>query len=161
VTVLLPYNVRKRLATSAAHYIDAIERLDPTIRRSLVYLIPCLNPCMVDRVQYRIVNLATGIYEGQTLKPSGVKLREEVCRATAEKDTERVSQRRQHDAHNDPLLFLPKAIADTHLLILSSAVSNFASVLDSIDEMGSLFANTVSDATAEESYNSYILTQSV
>ena len=88
------------------------------------------------------------------LKPSGVKLREEVRRATAEKGIERVSGRRQHDAHNDPLLFLPKAIPDIHLLVLSSgpyslrdyenpalfkpsiipfgdlAVSNFASVLD-------------------------------
>jgi hypothetical protein len=70
------------------------------------------------------VHLTTGIYEGQTLKPSGVKLREEVLRATAEKDIdiEQVSRRRQHDAHNDPLLSLPKSIPDTQLLILSSGL---------------------------------------
>ena len=81
-----------------------------------------LTPWKVDRVQYRIVHLTTGIYEGQTLKPSGVKLREEVLRATAEKDIdmEQVGRRRQHDAHNDPLLFLPKSIPDTHLLIIAS-----------------------------------------
>jgi hypothetical protein len=72
--------------------------------------------------------LTTGIYEGKTLKPSGVKLREEVLRATAEKDldTEPVSLRRQDDAHNDPLLFLPKSIPDTHLLILSSGSYDFS-----------------------------------
>ena len=158
---------RKLLASSAAHYIDAIERLDPKIRGSLAHLVrpidwrSCLfgalsfwiifrfpvstrawyvlshlsgflfrplTPWKVDRVQYRIVHLTTGIYEGQTLKPSGVKLREEVLRATAEKDIdiEQMSRRRQHDAHNDPLLFLPKAIPDTHLLILSSGSYDFS-----------------------------------
>lgn len=87
-----------------------------------------LTPGKVDRVQYRIVHLTTGIYEGQTLKPSGVKLREEVLRATAEKnvDLEQVSRRRQHDAHNDPLLSLPKSIPDTQLLILSSGSYDFS-----------------------------------
>ena len=154
---------RKLLASSAAHYVDAIERLDPKIRGSLAHLVRpidwrsclfgalnfgqslgslsqpghgmyyhaspdlCLTPWKVDRVQYRIVHLTTGIYEGQTLKPSGVKLREEVLRATAEKDIdfEQVSRRRQHDAHNDPLLFLPKSIPDMHLLILSSGSYDF------------------------------------
>ncbi|KIM39018.1 hypothetical protein M413DRAFT_29592 [Hebeloma cylindrosporum] len=154
---------QKLLASSVAHYIDAIERLDPKIRSSLANMVPCLNPGMVDRVQYRIVHLTTGIYEGQTMKPSGIKLREEVLRATAERhlDMHELSRRRQHDAHNDPLLFLPRSIPDTHLLILSSAVSNFVNVLDSIDDMGSLFASMAPPASQEESYTGYISAQLV
>jgi len=46
------------------------------------------------------------------------------------------------------------------IMPLSYVFSDFTS-LQSIDEMGSLFANMVSDVTAEDSYNSNILTQSV
>ncbi|KJA21922.1 hypothetical protein HYPSUDRAFT_1085687, partial [Hypholoma sublateritium FD-334 SS-4] len=114
---------QKKLIISAAGYIGALRRLEPSLRRNLSSTVLCLQQNMLEKLQHYIVQ----IIEGQSETHPHRKLQDEI------------------DASEDLELYaasgiLDMIIQDKHLLALASAKINFLDMVEAVDQMRPLVA---------------------